>query len=66
MKDLDTLLDIEERATKDSEDHNIGVNLIALLGLKLKSNGRVDTKWGDKTPKGLARTVRSIMGGEEA
>ena len=48
-----------------AEDHNIGVNLVALLNLKLKPNGRVDTAWGDKTPVGLARTVRRIMEGED-
>lgn len=28
-------------------------------GLKVKKNGRVDTRWGDKTPLGLYRTIGS-------
>lgn len=40
--------------------HNMGLELIQLLGLKVKKNGRVDTSWGDKSPEGLARTVERI------
>jgi hypothetical protein len=38
-----------------------GMRLIEVLGLKLKRNGRVDTSWGDKTPYGLALTVKRIV-----
>ena len=57
--------ELERRKDLDSRrDHLIGVNLIGLLDLKIKRNGRVDTAWGDKTPVGLARTVRRIMEGD--
>lgn len=61
---MDQFLDRRDNS-EDRKDHMIGVNLIALLDLKLKRNGRVDTAWGDKTPVGLARTVRRIMEGDE-
>jgi len=35
-----------------------GLRIIELLGLKQKGNGRVDTSGGDKSPVGLARTLR--------
>ena len=35
--------------------------MIALLSLKVKRNGRVDTSWGDKTPMGLGATVRRVV-----
>ena len=38
-----------------------GMELIDLLGLKVKPNGRVDTEGGDKTPLGLFLTVESFM-----
>ena len=63
LSDLD--LEFADQTPDTRRDHSIGVNLIALLDLKLKTNGRVDTAWGDKTPVGLARTVRRIMDGEE-
>jgi len=48
----------------DKTAQNIGNELIKLLGLKVKQNGRIDTEWGDKTPAGLARTVYRIVNGE--
>lgn len=42
----------------------IGQRLIKLLDLRVKENGRVDTDIGDKTPVGLARTVKRLI--EEA
>lgn len=42
----------------------IGNRLITLLDLRVKDNGRVDTNIGDKTPVGLARTVKRLL--EEA
>ncbi len=42
-------------------NYNLGHELILLLGLKVKHNGRVDTSWGDKTAKGLGATVRRIV-----
>jgi hypothetical protein len=38
-----------------------GNNLIELLQLKIKNNGRVDTIWGDKTPLGLYHTVSRVI-----
>ena len=40
-----------------------GEQLIEILNLKVKANGRVDTTWGDKTPTGLALTVERILQG---
>ena len=45
----------------DKEKEKLGNALIELLHLKVKSNGRVDTTWGDKTPIGLAATVTRIV-----
>jgi hypothetical protein len=39
----------------------IGKDLIELFGLRVKANGRVDTAIGDKTPAGLARTVKRVF-----
>ena len=39
----------------------IGNELIELLDLKVKENGRVDTSGGDKTPIGLAKTVKRLI-----
>lgn len=33
-------------------------------GLKIKENGRVETKEGDKTPLGLYRMVKRILRGD--
>lgn len=53
--------DLCRELDEDNEDTSIGLSLIAILQLKVKPNGRVDTKWGDKTPMGLARTVKRIL-----
>lgn len=45
----------------DEEWTEIGNKLIELLALKVKSNGRVDTSVGDKTPMGLAKTVKRFI-----
>jgi len=37
--------------------NDAGMAIIKLLGLTVKSNGRVDTDWGDKTPAGLYATL---------
>jgi len=42
----------------------IGESLINMLNLKVKKNGRVDTSWGDKTPLGLALSVKRVLDGE--
>ena len=39
----------------------IGREIINLLGLKVKTNGRVDTSHGDKTPLGLYLTVKRYV-----
>ena len=44
----------------------IGHDIINMLFLKVKKNGRVDTTWGDKTPLGLYLTLQRIMGEERA
>lgn len=46
---------------ESQDDQAIGEKLIEVLGLKVKSNGRVDTSWGDKTPSGLSLTVKRII-----
>lgn len=38
-----------------------GEQIIEVLQLHVKPNGRVDTTGGDKTPIGLARTMRRIL-----
>ncbi len=43
----------------------IGDEIIEMLHLKVKSNGRVDTTWGDKTPLGLYLTLQRMMGEEK-
>lgn len=40
--------------------HELGLSLIQLLGLKVKSNGRVNTQDGDKSPEGLGRTIERL------
>jgi len=45
----------------DERAEILGNNLIQLLHLKVKENGRVDTFWGDKTPIGLAKTVLRVV-----
>jgi hypothetical protein len=45
----------------DEQKTEIGEKLIELLALKVKSNGRVDTSVGDKTPKGLFLTVKRFI-----
>jgi hypothetical protein len=56
MNKHDKNIDPENQA-----DHEIGLEIIRVLGLRRKrDNGRVETTHGDKTPCGLARTVRSL------
>ena len=48
-------------APEDQADHEIGLEIARVLGLKAKrDNGRYDTTQGDKNPCGLARTLRSL------
>lgn len=48
-------------APEDLEDHEIGLEVARVLGLRAKkANGRFDTSHGDKNPCGLARTVRHL------
>lgn len=42
-------------------DTIIGNKLIELLDLPVKATGRVDTSGGDKTPQGLALTVKRLI-----
>ena len=39
----------------------LGKELIEVLDLKVKENGRVDTEWGDKTPYGLYQTLKRFI-----
>ena len=48
----------------DAQAQTVGEQLIALLDLRVKTNGRVDTAGGDKTPIGLARTVKRAIDDE--
>lgn len=50
----------------DKQIEQFGNEIIKLLSLKLKENGRVDTniEFGDKTPLGLGKTVIRLL--EEA
>jgi len=41
----------------DEQATALGLELINMLGLKVKPNGRVDTVGGDKTPLGLVKTI---------
>jgi len=43
-----------------------GLELIDLLGLKVKANGRVNTSWGDKSDMGLYLTVKRFIEESEA
>ncbi len=45
----------------DETATRIGLKIMELLFLKLDSQGRVDTNGGDKTPLGLALTVKRIF-----
>lgn len=47
--------------TRDDRQAEIGAKLIETLGLHTKTNGRVNTTWGDKTPLGLYLTVKRII-----
>ena len=39
------------------QETQLGEAIIDLFGLPVKSNGRVDTSEGDKTPLGLGKTI---------
>ncbi len=41
----------------ESQAEDFGIKLIQLLGLHVKTNDRVDTADGDKTPEGLGKTI---------
>ena len=43
------------------EQKRRGELLIEVLALRKKSNGRVDTTWGDKTALGLYHTLKRII-----
>ena len=48
-------------APEDQQDHEIGLEIARVLGLKAKrDNGRFETAHGDKNPCGLARTLRAL------
>lgn len=45
----------------EEQEKKIGEEIIKLLNLKIKKNGRVYTSFGDKTPLGLGRVILSII-----
>lgn len=48
--------------TDEQEETRRGELIVEILGLRIqKKSGRVDTKWGDKTPLGIFRTVKRIV-----
>lgn len=49
------------KTVREKVNEKTGNDLIEILQLKIKKNGRVDTTWGDKTPLGLALTVQRII-----
>lgn len=42
-------------------DEELGFFIIGWLELRVKRNGRVNTTWGDKTPLGLAKSIKRIV-----
>jgi hypothetical protein len=48
-------------AEEETMYFDLGMELIQILGLKIKRNDRVDTVWGDKSPEGLGRTAARIV-----
>ena len=50
---------------EDEKATRIGLKIMELLFLELNSQGRVDTDGGDKTPLGLALTIKRIFEEEE-
>ena len=57
---------MNENNAKQEVDTLTGKSLVELLGLKVKTNGRVDTSIGDKTMAGLALTVKSLLNQQTA
>jgi hypothetical protein len=52
--------------TANYDDHLLGLEIIRVLGLRRKrSNGRIETTHGDKTPCGLSRTLRDLTQNNE-
>ena len=53
----------------DEQAQKLGEDIISLLSLKIirhgDANGRVETSIGTKTPKGLARTIVSIIASDK-
>jgi hypothetical protein len=48
-------------APQDQTDHELGLEIISVLGLKRKrDNGRINTSHGGKNPCGLTRTLRYL------
>lgn len=54
-----------EPITLAEQQEVCGQDLVELLYLKVKENGRVDTRWGDKTALGLFLTVKRVLDGLE-
>jgi hypothetical protein len=51
------------RSQGGPDEDAIGRQVIELLNLRVKANGRVDTSGGDKTPTGLVRTLARYLDG---
>jgi len=57
---------LNEVLAEDDAATAAGEQIIRLLGLKVKENGRVDTTVGDKYPAGLARTLLRFLDPDES
>lgn len=45
----------------EEQYQQLGLQLVHLLGLKVKKSGSVDTTWGIKSMVGLGRTVERLI-----
>ena len=61
---MPTVIERAADIIKTDRQTAIGEDIIKLLHLKVKENGRVDTSWGDKTPFGLFLTVQRFIEGK--
>lgn len=57
---LDSHKNFMAKLNSEDEQTKIGYALIEMLGLKVSTDGRVKTAWGDKTPLGLAKSVFAL------
>jgi hypothetical protein len=55
----------QEHEKSDEIDDELGLIAISFLGLKVKKNGLVTTGLGQKSPRGLIRTLRRLCAEKE-